>query len=69
MKVGDIVYHIAAAGTVGQFGKARPPPSGHGLIIERHPDPHPDVYTKYEVLWSKLGEVREHCDYELRVIS
>ncbi len=68
MKVGDIVYHVAAAGDSDQPPHVKSPPVGHGLIVEEHPaDLNGDV--EYEVLWSEAGEVGRHCDYEIRTVE
>jgi len=63
MKVGDLVRHQ------GQHRDRALGPLGRGLIIERGRilTLHAVDYTYYEVLWSKVGEVREQCGYELRV--
>lgn len=61
MKVGDMVRHRDAADWS--------PPLGSGLIVSEGQGLGEDEYRMWDVLWSDIGEVREHNGYELRLVE
>ena len=61
MKVGDMVRHHAIQGGVNALGS--------GLIVSEGQGLGEDEYRMWDVLWSDIGEVREHNGYELRLVE